>query len=426
MVTSDWLPGDHTGLSFPAHSAALREGGRAFLNKAFQASGILAADNAVVSIDRCQEVSGGSTGRKMLLDVTYRTRGSDLCTNLFVKFSRDFDDPVRDRGRTQMESEVKFAGLSLAPDFPITVPRTQFADYHRNSGTGLMISERIIFGINGIERQHHKCLDYEMDRPADHYRALLTAIARLAGAHRAGRLPPSLVDQFPVDLSAATVGESPRLTPEKLQLRIAQLTEFATSNTGLLPENVRSPDFLRGLATDAPLIMENESGIWRYLSDASDHIALSHWNANVDNAWFWTDADDVLQCGLMDWGCVSQLNVAMAIWGALSAAETSLWDGHFDALLQIFCDEVHRSGAVQLDPAELARQVRLYAVLMGTTWLLDVPALIRARLPDSGPQTTRMDPRIRDDEGVRVPLQMLINVLNLWESRGVDDGLALL
>ena len=61
---------------------------------------------------------------------------------------------------------------------------------------------------------------------------------------------------------------------------------------------------------------------------------------------------------------------------------------------------------------------------MGITWLLDVPALIRRRLPDAGPQTTRTDPRIRDDEGVRAPLQMLTNVLNLWETRGLGDVLS--
>ena len=127
---------------------------------------------------------------------------SAACHELFVKFSRDFDDPVRDRGRTQMESEVKFASLSLAPGFPIVVPRTLFADYHRATGTGILISQRIAFGTNGIEPQYHKCLDYEMPRPADHYRALLTSLARLAGAHRSGRLPTDLTDEFPVDLRA--------------------------------------------------------------------------------------------------------------------------------------------------------------------------------------------------------------------------------
>jgi len=73
-----------------------------------------------------------------------------LDTDLFVKFSRDVDNPIRDRGKTQMESEVLFASLSGAPGFPITVPAIQFADYHRDTGTGILITERIHFAANGV------------------------------------------------------------------------------------------------------------------------------------------------------------------------------------------------------------------------------------------------------------------------------------
>ena len=127
---------------------------------------------------------------------------------------------------------------------------------------------------------------------------------------------------------------------------------------------------------EAPSVLAAESAIWAHLTSAKDYIALAHWNANVDNAWFWTDADGVLRCGLMDWGCVSQLNLAMAIWGAMSGAETDMWDSHFDEFVALFCDEVHASGGAKLDPDALQRQVLLYAVLMGVTWLMDVPALI--------------------------------------------------
>jgi hypothetical protein len=145
------MTGDASGLSFPADPVALRDGDVTFLTKVFHSSGVLDANNAVTRINRCEEVTGGSTGRKMLLDVAYRASQPDLHTELFVKFSRDFDDPVRDRGRTQMDSEVKFASLSLAPGFPIAVPRTQFADYQRETGSGVLISQRIPFGTNGIE-----------------------------------------------------------------------------------------------------------------------------------------------------------------------------------------------------------------------------------------------------------------------------------
>lgn len=410
-----WVVGDQSGLSFPADPATFRDAGVPFLTKVFQ--------TPVSEMTRCEEVTGGSTGRKMLLDVEYPEPQRGLQTKLFVKFSRDFDDPLRDRGRTQMESEVKFATLSLAPGFPIVVPRTLFADYHRATGTGILISERITFGTNGIEPQYHKCLDYEMPRPADHYRTLLTSIARLAGAQRSGLLPSHLTEQFPVDLRAAAVGEPPPLTPDRLHRRVTRLAEFADAYPGLLPDNMRSRGFLDSLVVEAPQVLQNEAAIWRCLAAATDYIALSHWNANVDNAWFWTGDDGVLRCGLMDWGCASQLNVAMAIWGAMSAAEIDLWDDHFDEFVEIFCNEVVVSGGPTLNPAALKRQVTLYALLMGVTWLMDVPALVRSRIPDGGAAVRRTDPAIKGDESVRAPLQMLSNVLNLWASSDIGAAL---
>lgn len=422
-MNPDWVLGDHTGLPLPAHADALRDGGTAFLNKAFHAYGALGDDDEVIRIDRLEEASGGSTGRKVVLDVSFAEPGPPK--RLFVKFSRDFDDAIRDRGRTQMESEVRFASLASTPNFPIAVPAIMFADYHRESGTGILVTERISFDRNGIERQYHKCLDYDMPRQVEHYRALLTAVARLAGTQRSGRLPAHLVEQFPVNLQAATVGERVAFTPDQLDRRLTRLAEFTRAHPGLFATNIRSSDFASRLAVQARELIRQEAAVWDYLRGAEDYIALCHWNANVDNAWFW-QAGDELRCGLMDWGCVSQMNVAMAIWGALSGAETDLWDDHLDALLASFCDEVRGSGGPKLDPAGLRRQLVMYATLMGITWLLDVPALLRKRIPDIGPQMTRTDERIRNDEGVRAPLQMLTNVLNVWQTRGLDESLELL
>ncbi|KUI30028.1 hypothetical protein [Mycobacterium sp. GA-2829] len=425
MPVGQWVVGDHLGLPIPATAADLRDGGEAFLTKAFRAFGALDDGNRVVSIDRCEELAGGSTGRKVLLDVTYAEPRPDLRTDLFVKFSRDLDDPARDRGRTQMASEVVFAALACVPGFPIAVPRPRFADYHADTGTGILITDQIRFGHNGIERQYEKCLDTEMPAPAEHYRALVTALARLAGTHRSGRLPTELSSAFPVDLQAATVGDPVRLTPDRLQRRLIRVVEFAGSHPGLLPPAVRDPDFLARLTAEAPAVLAREDAIWRALHDAKDHIALCHWNANVDNAWFWRDGDGVLQCGLMDWGCVSQLNLSMALWGALCAAETPLWDTEFDGLLTLFCTEMTAAGGPEPDPALLRSHLLLYMALMGLTWLFDVPARIRNRIPDADADATitRFDPRIRADEGLRAPLQMFTNVLNLWRTADLSRHL---
>ncbi|WP_084531653.1 hypothetical protein [Nocardia miyunensis] len=408
------ITGDRYGLTLPAHPEELRRSGAGFLTRAFRAAGSLAADNAVADVTEFREVRGGSTGRKALLSVRYRNLEPHLHTNLFVKFSRDLDDPLRDRGRTQMEPEVRLAELAACAQFPITVPTTYFGDYHRNSGTGLLVSERIMFGVNGIEPQYHKCLDYRMPDAHEHYRALLTAVARLAGADRAGRLPKDAAAGFPTEQQVAGVGQRP--SPGKLPRRLAQLAEFCRRCPALLPEHVRTERFMTRFAEQAAEFVAREFDIWRLLRSDPDHIALCHWNANVDNAWFWRDTGGDLHCGLMDWGCVSRMNVAMAIWGALSGAETDLWNRHLDDLLGLFVTEVYHSGGPRLDPRRLADQLMLYVGIMGVTWLLDVPALILTRFGESATELTRTDPRIESDESVRAPLRMLTNVLELWHA----------
>lgn len=417
-MTSDWVIGDHYGTPFPADPAGLRSGGAVFLTNAFRASGVL-GPNSVGRVADFREVSGGSTGRKVTLSVEYGRPATGLRTELFVKFSRDFDNPVRDRGKTQMEAEVRFATLARVPGFPIAVPSPLFADYHSQTGTGILITERIGFGANGIERQYHKCLDYEMPEPLEHYRALLTTLARLAGTHRSGRLPAEQTARFPLDVRAATVGERTPLSAAKLERRVNQLAEFAGAHPGLLPDGVGSSEFLARLADEAPRLALYEDALADHLTADGDYIALCHWNANIDNAWFWRDADGILRCGLMDWGCVSQLNLGMALWGAMSGAETNLWDAHLDDLLELFIAEFQRCGGPSLDLDRLRRHTLLYAAAMGVEWLLDVPALIRKRF--STAPKSRMDPRIRGDESVRAPLQMLSNLLLLWQRHPLGD-----
>jgi hypothetical protein len=413
MSADRWVIGDYFGLPIPADPAALHAGGAAFLTEAFRISGALDASTTVTRITQFDEVPGGSTGRKLLLSLDYDRPATH--TELFVKFSRDFEDPIRDRGKTQMESEVRFASLSREPGFPITVPAIQFADYHPDTGTGLLISERIQLGANGIECQYHKCLDYEMPEPLDHYRALVSALGRLVGGHRSGRIPGG--DRFPIDMQAAQVGERPPISPEKLDRRLSQLADFTETSPGLLPANVRSPQFISRFRGDAPRFLANEPAVWSYLADRRDYIALCHWNANVDNAWFWRDGDNTLHCGLLDWGCAGRMNVAMALWGAMSGAETDLWDRYLDELLHLFVAEIHACGGPDLSVTELRDQVMLYAGIMTVAWLLDVPALIRSRFGDAAHAMTRKDPRIKGDESVRAPLQMLTNALNLWETQ---------
>jgi hypothetical protein len=410
-MNAGWVRGEYLGLQIPAHAGALRDGGPEFLTEAFRASSALPDGATVRAITEVREFRGGSTGRKALLSVDYDS--ADLPTDLFVKFSRDLDDPARDRGRTQMEFEVRFALLSRISDFPVAVPRCLFADYHGASGTGLLITDRVAYGESGIEPHYDKCMDYLIPDPLDHYVALLGALGRLAGTHKSGRLPGELVERFPADMESLSVGERVPYSPDQLQRRVGRLADLAEAQPGLLPANICAPQFLSQLERDVPRIAELESAIWRHLAAEPDYIALCHWNANVDNAWFWRDSRDRLQCGLLDWGCVGQMNLAMAVWGAMCGAETEMWNRHLDELLGVLIDEFRSAGGPALDVATLRRFVMLYAAVMGTAWLLDVPSYLLRLLPDQ--VADRFDTRIAGDEQARSLQLMMTNFLNLWQ-----------
>jgi len=323
-----------------------------------------------------------------------------------------------------MESEVRFASLSRAPDFPIAVPACHFADYHHDSGTGVLITQRIAFGTQPIERHYDKCLDYEMPEPLEHYRALIRAIARLAGSHKGGRLPARVAEQFPFDADRLSVSERAALSATELRGRVARFSDFAARFPRLLPPSITDPKFISQLAEQAVRFPEHEAGIKRFLNSRPELIALCHWNANVDNAWFWRNSRGELECGLIDWGHVSQMNIAMALWGALSAAEIELWERHLDELLALFVTEFRGSGGPDVDPGELRLHLQLYIAIMGLAWLLDVPALLEARIPDLGTAENRFDPRIKSVEALRVRLQMMSTFLHQWQAQDFAAALA--
>lgn len=425
MNRIDWIRGDSMGLDIPAHSESLRLGGEGFLTKAFHAAGSLPKDNRVSRIAEFKEISGGSTGRKLLLAVEYEKPAPNLHTTLFVKFSRDFDDDVRDQAKSQMELEVLFALLSRSPEFPIAVPVCYFSDYHHESGTGILITQRIPYNANGVEPQYLKCLDYQMPDQLGHYQALIKALARLAGTHKAERLPDVVEKYFPFDPAKLVVSRRASYTPEQISERVSAYTEFAKSYPQLLPENIRSHVFIERLQEEAPRFQALEKIGNKMLQSKSDMIALCHWNAHIDNAWFWRNNKNQIECGLMDWGNVSQMNVAMAIWGCLSGAEIDLWNNHLDELLVLFITEFKNCGGPAIDFAELKLHLTIYVAMMGLNWMLDSTRLI-SKIPNLAAAENRLDPRIQDNERARSQLLIMTAFLNRWEKENMTDVIAYL
>jgi hypothetical protein len=414
MITH--VRGDATGLRIPAHAEALRVAGEAFLTEAFRIFGSLSARNTVARITRMEPCPGGSTGHKLFLSVEYAQSEPGLSTELFVKFSRDFTDARRDHGRREMESEARFAAISRLPGFPISVPTAYFADYHHGSGTGIVITERIAFGEGVIEPHHAKCLDHYLDDPLPYYRSMITALARLAAAHKAGRLAPDVEERFPFD--PASSGSDPILYSEdELSAQLASCADFAALCPQLLPIGVCTPEFLDEMQRDAFRIREHEQLIQRFLRGNHDLIALCHWNAHIDNAWFWRDATGELHCGLIDWGRVNQITMGAALWGCLSAAHHDIWKNHLDELLALFASEYHQQGGPLISAAELELHLMLNVACMGVARVLAFPEIVLFRLPEAATASGPRDPIFLHSEPARNCLHIYTVFLNLWRAR---------
>lgn len=419
----DHVRGDATGLAVPAHIEALRAGGETFLTEAFRRFGSIGADNRILRINRLEPCPGGSTGQKFFLSVAYERPQPDLHTELFVKFSRDFTDERRDRQRTEMASEARFAALSRLPGFPIGVPAAYFADYHEESGTGLLITERIRFGEDGIEAHRRKCLDHlTLDEPLRYYRAVVSALARLAAAHKSGRLAPDIDMRFPLDPVVAS-SDPIRYSEAELRTELARCADFAARCPQLLPAEVRAPAFIERMVRDALRIREHEKEIQRYLRGNRDFIALCHWNAHIDNTWFRRDMGGELHCGLLDWGRVGQLTFGSALWGALSAAHHDIWDQHLEELLDHFVGEYRRHGGPCITVEELLFHLTLHMAAMGVARVLAFPEVILFRLPEAVHASGPLDPMFLPVDPARNSLHVYTVLLKFWQRR--DFGAAL-
>jgi len=418
-----FVPGDATGLAIPAHAEALRHGGEAFLTQAFRRFGALSQNNRVARIRGFSAFGGGNSGHKVLLSVEYERAEPGLHTDLFVKFSRDFADVFRDRRRYELEAEVRFAALSRLPGFPIHVPAAYFADFHHESGTGILITERIAFGEGSIEPLWPKCWDHELPEPLAHYRAIVSTLAHLAAAHKSGRLSPQVEQCLPFDPATAAAEDPIPWDATQMRALVARYAAFATQHPQLLPAAVTSPQFIAKLERDAVRYIEHQARIKQFLHADRDYVALCHYNAHIDNVWFWRGSSGRLQCGLLDWGRVRQMNVAYALWGSLSGTSVEIWNAHLDEFLQLFIDEYRGHGGPQLHLERLKLHLDLYVASIGLCMLMDAPALVLARLPEAASASGPRDPVFRKSQVALGFFHAFVMFLNLWQTH--DFGASL-
>jgi hypothetical protein len=416
-----WVTGEIFGLEIPADAEALIAGGTDFLTKAFHASSALAANNRVSRIVEAKEFIGGGTGKKLLLTVAYESPEPNLPEQLFIKFSRNFDNELWDRARAVMISEANFAVLSRSPDFPVAVAACLFADVEPESCTGLIITERIAYGSNGVETLYPKCMDYTVPEPVEHYKAILRGLAKLSGAHRGGRLSPDFDKKFPYNRERASAVFALRIPEEKLIQRANRMFDFIERYPKLFPDNVCAPEFRAQFIADIPDVVAAEARIREALYGNPELIAFAHWNANIDNCWFWRDAEGTLQCGFMDWANAGQISAAQSISGAISGAEPFIWNEHLDELLKVFIEEYAAQGGSHLSLDELRLHLLLIVAVSGVAYAMGAPIAIERDIENIDAVKSYQDDCFRQHENARIQLHMMTKMLNVWETRKLGN-----
>ena len=416
-----WVAGEIFGLEIPADAETLVADGKDFLTKAFHTSGALAANNRVSRIVEAKEFFGGGTGKKLLLTVAYESPEPNLPEQLFIKFSRNFDNELWDRARFLMISEANFAVLSRSRDFPVAVPACLFADVDTESGTGLIITECITYGRNGVEALHLKCMDYTVPDQVEHYKAILKGLAMLSGAHRGGRLSPDFDEKFPFDRERASAVFAIRTPEEKLIQRANRMFDFIERYPKLFPENVRAPEFRDQFIRDIPDVVAAEGRIREVLYGNPEFIAFAHWNANIDNCYFRRDAEGSLQCGFMDWANAGQISVAQSVSGAISGAEPFVWNEHLDELLTVFIEEYAAQGGPRLSLDELRLHNLLIVAVSGVAYSMGAVIAIERDIEDIDAVASYQDDCFREHENARIQLHMMTKMLNVWQTRKLGD-----
>jgi hypothetical protein len=172
---------------------------------------------------------------------------------------------------------------------------------------------------------------------------------------------------------------------------------------------------------DIPDLIAAEARIRDVLYGNPEFIAFAHWNANIDNCWFWRDPKGALQCGFLDWANAGQLSVAQSVSGAISGAEPFVWNEHLDELLTVFIEEYAAQGGPRLGLDEMRLHNLLIVAVSGLTHSMGAPIALERDIGDIDAVASYRDDCFRVHENARIQLHMMTKMLNVWQTRKLGD-----
>lgn len=429
-------PGSFYGLEFPWNEEMLDEFGPKWMTQAFHAAGTLPNTNYITKIIRQNKikVTGGNNAGKFLFEVRYAKQGQGLHTHLFAKVPFALSGPTQsDRFSSSVYKQpMDFMELNtyrlLESALPFATPRFYYGDISNETTNFILITERVPFAEHQgrkarmapyeVEGPFDKCKDFNLRQPhKEYYLVMLQKQALISAKWKLGGMPPAIYSDPSADPAAYGVspvratGENPGACSPKLDSAIKFMSETAKA---VFPDFVKDEAFKQKFK-DTMMKINAYTAELNYFKNAdSEYCALGHQNLNVDNAYFWRDENNVLDCGVFDFGGFASSNLPHKIWWMLNMAEFENVKENMDEYIDAFTKMYHEYGGPMLD-RELCRITVLVTALQNC--MIMVAALPNALKQCPTKEWTtikdRHDPRIADNVDNKSTLRTNIHVLNV-------------
>uniref|UniRef100_A0A7S0FN85 Uncharacterized protein n=1 Tax=Pyrodinium bahamense TaxID=73915 RepID=A0A7S0FN85_9DINO len=435
------------GLEFPWTGQLLQEMGPKWLTKAFRAAATLPKGNSVTKIKDIKEHIGGGNCAKIAFEVEYAEPSSSLHTKLFAKIpfpmvgktaSDRMASSVMQQGSDIMEIN---ASRLLESRLPFPIPKYYYGDVSNETTNWIQITERIPFGEKVGDRQfdpaYDKMKDWELKGTAEEYYYLLIKVgAQMAGAYKAERLASfEELHKFwdsPEWRGPEMWGMGPHNTglgDSEFKSKIKMGADFiAETAKAIFPAHCTTPDFIRTYKQVLATVNSYTAEISYWCNRDKDYIAWSHGNLNVDNVFFWRDAEKSLNVGVLDWGGARCDSMGWKLWWWLYCCEYDYLNAHLDGMLECFIAEYQARGGPLLDKEELRMQFILSALSQGVGLLGAVPQIYRMCAKKHWPTIAdRRDERIQQNvdgkNTLRVYIGTFINICNMIHDWDIPNRL---
>mmetsp|Transcript_74493 Transcript_74493/g.218367 ORF Transcript_74493/g.218367 Transcript_74493/m.218367 type:complete len:617 (-) Transcript_74493:402-2252(-) len=429
------LTGELFGLPFaqtPEEFVLSPAFGAEWLTQAFRRAGTLAEDNRVERITWWRRFPGGGSGPKTLFVVEYEKPDEELDTTLFMKQPHPLEENKEQRFREEgmyMFGDVPGGEINfyrfVSPYVPFPVPKFYFADLNRESSESCVINNAVDwpkkgkaeFGPYEILPPCEKCEDWRLKDSHEYYFAMMKRMGALAGLEKVGKLGPELstVEWSPYGPSV------PKKDPGMAAFFVKFVEEVAPQ---IWPEKVRSKAFLGQFQKhmDAVATVAHIIGFQAYADPL--FIGFGHANGNSDNAYFYRNADGVMECGFYDWGQTGFQAFTTMFEAGLGSCLGEMLAEYDDRLMQCFADAYHETGAPPFDVPELIERFRLSSAVYTEAMCGRVLPWLSEKHPQGKPFWKSVkawnDEKIIADFGLKFGVSMFYNAIVRWSLRADD------